>query len=322
MNHKIYLIILTGALLFSSCSRGKKADEAVRIVYVNSYHEGYGSSDDVMEGIVETLQGENIELKTFFLDAKRKTTRPEIHESVQLILREIQNFNPALMIVSDDNAVKELVVPFFNNSSLPVVFCGVNWSAEQYGPGSNITGMLEVLPLRECLGEVISNYPETKRLVVLSENSLSEQNNRLLLDTLYRNLGLEVTYKLADDFETWEAMFLEANNDADLIYMPTNGAIKNWDNNYAREIIENNIKIPVVTCDDFMMPYAVFGLTKVAKEQGVWAAKTAMEVLHGKSPAEIPQTRNREMKAWLNDTLAKRINFRISEQMKSQVTHL
>jgi ABC-type uncharacterized transport system substrate-binding protein len=322
MNHKIYLLILTGALLFCSCSLNQKADEAVRIVYVNSYHEGYGSSDDVMEGIVETLQGENIELKKFFLDAKRKTVETDIQESVQHILREIQEFNPALMIVSDDNAVKELVVPYFNNSSLPVVFCGVNWSAEQYGLGSNITGMLEVLPLRECLKEVVSNYPETKRLVVLSENSLSEQNNRLLLDTLYRNMGLEVTYKLADDFEAWKAMFLEANSDADLIYMPTNGAIKNWDNNSAREIIENHVKIPVVTCDDFMMPYAVFGLTKVAKEQGVWAAKTAMEVLHGKSPADIPQTRNREMKAWLNDSLAARINFRISEQMKSQVTHL
>jgi ABC-type uncharacterized transport system substrate-binding protein len=322
MNHKIYFIILTGALLFCSCSPNQKSDEAVRIVYVNSYHEGYGSSDDVMEGIVETLKDENVKLKTFFLDAKRKTEETEIQELVQHILKEIKDFNPALLIVSDDNAVKELVVPYFNNSSLPVVFCGVNWSAAQYGLGQNVTGMLEVLPLRECLREVISNYPETKRLVVLSENSLSEQNNRLLLDTLYRNMGLEVTYQLADDFETWKAMFLKANSDADLIYMPTNGAIKNWDNNTAKEIIEENIKIPVVTCDDFMMPYAVFGLTKVAREQGVWAAKTAMEVLHGKSPADIPQTRNREMKAWLNDTLADRINFRISEQMKSKVTHL
>jgi ABC-type uncharacterized transport system substrate-binding protein len=321
MNHKNYLFILIGVLLFCSCSRGKKADEAVRIVYINSYHEGYGSSDDVMEGIIETLRVEDVELMTYFLDAKRKITESEIQESVKNILQEIKQFNPALMIVSDDNAVKELVVPYFNNTSLPVVFCGVNWSAEQYQLGSNVTGMLEVLPLRECLTEVILTYPETRKLVVLSENSLSEQNNRLLLDTLYRNLGLEVIYKLAEDFDTWKTMFLEANGNADIIYMPTNGAIRNWDNDSAKDIIEKNIKIPVVTCDDFMMPYAVFGLTKVAKEQGIWAAKTAMAILTGQSPTEIPFTRNREMKAWLNDTLAIQINFRISEQMKIQVTH-
>jgi hypothetical protein len=34
------------------------------------------------------------------------------------------------------------------------------------------------------------------------------------------------------------------------------------------KVLKKNIKIPIVTCDDFMMPFAVFGLTKVAKEQG------------------------------------------------------
>ncbi len=322
MKQIIYGFFFIGAFLLSSCGSVKKEDEAFRIVYVNSYHAGYGSSDDVMEGINETLKEENVEMKIFFLDAKRKTAETETGESVQIILEEIEAFNPGLLIVSDDNAVKDLVVPHFNVTELPVVFCGVNWSTEQYNLGDNVTGMLEVLPLRELLSEVISNYPETRKLVVLSENSLSEQNNRMLLDTLYRNIGLDVTYSLANDFESWERMFLEASQNADLIYMPTNGAIKGWNDSEAKNIIEENLKVPVVTCDDFMMPYAVFGLTKVAREQGEWAAQTALEIIRGKSPSEIPYTANKQTRAWLNTSFANQIKFRMSEGMKSQCTQL
>lgn len=322
MKFILYTIVFTGAILLNTCAFTNKVDKAFRMAYINSYHEGYGPSDDVMEGITETLQKENVELKTFYLDAKRKTTRAEIEEKVQSILEEICEFKPGLLIVSDDNAVKDLVVPYFNNTSLPVVFCGVNWSAEQYQLGSNVTGMLEVLPLRECLAEIMANYPESKKLVVLSENSLSEQNNRILLDTLYRNLDLEVTYSLAEDFETWKTMYLEGSKSAGIIYLPTNGAIKNWNNEEALRFVDENTKVPVVTCDDFMMPYAVFGLTKVAREQGEWAAQTALQIRAGKSPADFPYAKNTHTKAWLNNKLADKIAFRMSEKMKSRCTHL
>lgn len=316
------ILFFTACILIISCNSVNKSNSAKKIFYVNSYHAGYGSSDDIMLGITETFSDKNIELKTFFLDTKRKSSAPEIKESITNALAEIKSFNPDLLLVSDDNAVKDLVVPYFNNLKTPVVFCGVNWSAEQYNLGKNVTGMLEVLPLKELLVEVISNYPKSKKLVILSENSLSEQNNKMLLDTLYKNLGLEVKYSLANDFAEWKNYFLEANKTADIIYMPTNGAIKNWNENEAKKLVEENLKIPAVTCDDFMMPYVIFGLTKVAKEQGMWAAKTAIKILDDKKPHEITYSKNIQTKAWLNKTLADKINFKISEEIKQKCTQL
>ena len=56
--------------------------------------------------------------------------------------------NPDLLIVSDDNAVKYLVVPNFQDDPMPIVFCGVNWTADQYDLSHcNITGILELLPI-------------------------------------------------------------------------------------------------------------------------------------------------------------------------------
>jgi hypothetical protein len=129
-------------------------------------------------------------------------------------------------------------------------------------------------------------------------------------------------YLLADDFQTWKEYFLQANENADLIYMPTNGAIKNWDDEEAQKLVEENLKIPAITCDDFMMPYVVFGLTKVAKEQGEWAAETALEILYGKKPSEIPYTKNTQTTAFINATLAGKVDFRLSNEMKKKVENI
>jgi hypothetical protein len=91
--YRIFIFIVLTGFLFISCNSIKDG-RTQRIFYINSYHAGYGSSDDVMEGITETLASENVELKIYFHDAKRKTTVQEIQQSVKNILQEIKQFNP------------------------------------------------------------------------------------------------------------------------------------------------------------------------------------------------------------------------------------
>ena len=93
------------------------------------------------------------------------------------------------------------------------------------------------------------------------------------------------------------------------------GAIKNWDHEKALRIIDQHIKVPLVTCEDFMMPYCVFGLTQTSKEQGTWAAETANKILQGTSPADIPFSRNHMTTVWINSRLAEKINFQLEEDL-------
>ena len=95
----------------------------------------------------------------------------------------------------------------------------------------------------------------------------------------------------------------------DIIYVVTHAAVKDWDHAEAIRFIENHINVPVVTCEDFMMPYAVFGLTKVAREHGIGAASRAKKILQGSSPSEFPVTSNRLSTKWLNSSLAEKIGF-------------
>jgi len=322
---RIYLFLLSllivGKMVSCQTSQEGKNTETPRIFYVNSYHPGYGSSDDVMAGIESVLSDKNVQWKTTFMDTKNHPGEAAIQTKVDEILQQIEEYQPHLIIASDDNAIKYLIEPYFKNQEIPVVFCGVNWSADQYGlPASNVTGMLEVLPIQEMLIEMKNYYPEANQLMVLSENTNSEKKNKTLLDTLYQRMGFSTEYALVNNFEEWKSAFLRGNEKYDLIFIPTNGAIKNWNETAAIEFVKQNIKVPVLASDDFMMKYAVFGLTKIAAEQGEWAAKTALDILEkAKNPDQIPLAKNQQTKAWINQELAEVIGFKPDPELSADL---
>jgi ABC-type uncharacterized transport system substrate-binding protein len=306
MKKNALLIIL--CILAISCK--KNTESKHKVFYINSYHEGYGSSDDIMEGIFEVFKNEPVEVESFFMDTKRAGDQVSIQEKVDLVLKKISQFNPDIIIASDDDAVKYVIVPHFKNKDIPVIFCGVNWTADAYGlPSNNVTGMLEVLPIEESVEWIHQYYPEARKLLVLSEHSDSEIKNTEVLDPIFRSLSLEPEYVMVKDFEEWKTVFQNAQGQFDLIYLPTNGAIKGWEEEKAIDFVQEHIQKPVFTCDDFMMPYAVFGLTKIAKEQGEWAAESTLEVLGGKQIQDIAITKNKNWQGYFNLTMANTIDM-------------
>ncbi|NJM93266.1 MAG: hypothetical protein HC842_00160 [Cytophagales bacterium] len=197
-----------------------------RIFYINSYHPGYPASDETLRGLGENLDSRLFDLDTFFLDTKRRPDSASVAQRVSLCLAHLRSFDPDLVVVSDDDAVKYVVVPHLSGTSLPVIFCGVNWSAQSYGLSSkNVTGMLEVLPLESSLTLFSRALPWANRLAVISENSNSERRNTELLDTLYRRMGWLPSYYLVDTFDEWKAALLASQDSAELLYLPTNGAL-------------------------------------------------------------------------------------------------
>jgi ABC-type uncharacterized transport system substrate-binding protein len=310
MESIVAVVGLAGAFLLHAILVSPASAASWRVFYVNSYHQGYPSSDETMAAIRGVLGREGVAIETAYLDAKRHPLEVDVRGRATAALAAIRRFAPRVVIASDDDAVKYVLAPHFRDGAIPAVFCGVNWSAKQYGlPSASVTGMLEVVPIEETLREVRGRWPGARRLRVLSEDSVSERSNRELLDPRYRALGLEPSYALVGEFEDWKRGFETAQREADIVYLPTNGAIRGWDARAAGEWVRRYIRRPVVTCDDFMMPYAAFGLTKVAGEQGDWAAGAAMEILRGKRPSDIAITANRQTRCYFNTELAARIGF-------------
>jgi len=238
--HWVVLLFLTftGMGIYQYCQPFEI--EKMKVVYVNSYHPGHPSSDEIMESVLGSF------------------------------------------------------------------------------PAGQVTGMLEILPLGELLELTRSYYPGMSDLLILTENTTTSRKQQQMLDTLFDRLDLNVSYEMINDFDTWKTIFKEANDAYDAIYIPTNGAILGWDHDEAVSHVKKYIKVPLLTCEDFMMPYVVLGVTKVASEHGSWSAGTAKKILQGTSPEDIPVTRNQQSVTWLNSTLADQIGFNPDSMLVSK----
>jgi ABC-type uncharacterized transport system substrate-binding protein len=293
----------------SAAVRGEEPEKR-RIFHLDSYLKGYGISDDTAEGLKSVLRDKPVQVSTFFMDTKHHASEAELKDVAARARAAIDAFQPHVIIASDDAAVKYVVAPFYKDGPIPVVFCGVNWSAEPYGlPTAHVTGMVEVVPVLEAVQLARKYFPSLRRLGVLSEDSLSERNNKALLEPKYQALGLEVTYVMVGDFASWKREFERLQNTVDVLYLPTQGAVKDWDDAEAAAFVKAHTRKPAISTDDFMMPYALLGLTKTQVEQGEWAARTALEILDGRKPADIPVVRNRRRIAYVNTTLAAVLHF-------------
>lgn len=307
-------LILFSLAIFQMCIPAESNKTVV--TYINSFHRGHPSSDDIMYGILENFPTDSFDIDTYFMDTKRNPSKEHILARADQLFDTILSKNPDILLISDDNAIKYIVKPHLDQLDMPVVFCGINWTDAEYDlPLEKVTGMLEILPVADMVLTMKSYYPEMSKLLFLSENTTTSRKEKQLLDTLFDRVGVEVDHELVDDFDGWKHVFKEANDLYDIIYLPTNGAIKGWDRNEAVSFITQYIKVPVVTTEDFMMPYCVFGLTKVAKEQGVWVALTAKKILRGRDITDFKVTRNKESTYWINTNLAERIGFKPGQEL-------
>ena len=243
---QIAFLILFGALFCQMCTPPKSEKKV--ITYINSFHRGHPSSDDIMDGILENMPADSFEISTYFMDTKRNPSNAHIEQIAAQLYDTILAANPDILLVSDDNAVKYIVKPHLEDLSMPVVFCGVNWTDAEYDlPNDKVTGMLEILPVADMILTMRSYYPDMENVLFLSENTTTSRKEKQLLDTLFTRVGVEVAHQLVDDFDQWKPVFKEANQLYDLIYLPTNGAIKGWKREEAIEFIGREIRVPVVS---------------------------------------------------------------------------
>lgn len=80
-----------------------------KVLFIDSYHEGYGWSDGITTGIKTGLQDSGVELKVIRMDTKRNTGDAFKKEAALKAKAEIEAFKPDVVIASDDNASKFLI---------------------------------------------------------------------------------------------------------------------------------------------------------------------------------------------------------------------
>jgi len=272
-----------------------------KVVFVNSYHQGYEWSDGEEAGARGVLEASGVEVRFFRMDTKRQPD-PKAQKEAGLKAKElIDSVRPDAVIVADDNAVDEVLAAHYRNAKVPFVFCGVNWDASAYGlPYANATGMLEIGLVKELVDN-LKEYARGGRVGLLAADTESQRVDGKFFGQLLHGLASEQYVKT---FADWKEQFRRMQDEVDVLIVGNPSGITQWDNAEAAEWALAHGKIPSGTIHEFVMPYAMLGMTKVAQEQGIWAAKTVLEILKGKAPSAIPIARNKEAKLKINVKLA------------------
>ena len=190
----MYLLGLSAVLVSSAYG----AQEKRRIFVVSSHSKDYLWSQSTQSGLTDAMlnygyldnaqqaeaftKNDHVEsskalIQKTWMDTKRKHSSEELAQTTVRIMREIDAFNPDLVLLGDDNAANYIGNQLLD-TPIPVVFWGINGLPLKYGlvenmdsPGHNVTGVWQAGYAKESLDLLKILSPEVETFAVLACDS-------------------------------------------------------------------------------------------------------------------------------------------------------
>ncbi|MGD0784965.1 MAG: ABC transporter substrate binding protein [Sedimentisphaerales bacterium] len=269
--------------------------KSMKVLIVHSYDPDYFWVQRITSGIMKELADMPVEVKMFYMDTKRKSNEASMVTAGNEAAEVVTQWKPDIVIASDDPAQKYFVSRYVGDNNLPVVFCGVNNDAKDYGyPASNVTGVLERPHFEETLKFLAVLRPGFKRIAIISEDPLTAELDPRFMRTAPPPFEVQ-SYTTCKSFDEWQKALKDAQDKADAIGVCTYCLIKRTGTNEnmpPAEIMRwtlDNSALPVIGFLDFVIEDgALCGVVESAEEQGLRAGQIAKAILGGKKPSEFP----------------------------------
>jgi ABC-type uncharacterized transport system substrate-binding protein len=277
-----------------------------KILMIDSYHQGYAWTDDIIAGVKKTV-GSNYDLKIVHMDTKRNGAEDAKKAAAQQVKAVIDSWKPDVVIAADDNSSKYVVVPFLKGGNVPVVFCAVNWDASEYGfPSSNVTGMLEVSLIPQII-ESMSKFAKGQRVGFIGADN---ETDRKEAASITKKFGVQLKPRFVKTFDEWKSAYKDMQTEVDMLLVINNSGISGWDDAAAKKFTRETATIPSGSSHDFVAPFVLVTYAKLGTEQGEWAATTAIDMLKGKGAKEIPVTTNKRGQLYVNTAMADKLGVK------------
>ena len=227
-----FLFLVTQVVCATAPSGGDKA----RVLVVHSYGSQHVCGRPQGDGVAAALaeggwrQGDNLELRSVFMDTKKVYTTPEaIKERAQLALQAVDEFKPHVLVVLDDNAIREVMLPLVDREGLSIVFSGMNGQPHDYdkkakflqsvkAPGHNVTGVYEKLHLVKSLrvmAAALGDLQPGDHVVGITDYSPTGNAITRQFELELAGVSTDLGWKLrrVKDFEEYKALIEEINAD-------------------------------------------------------------------------------------------------------------
>ena len=323
-----------------------------RVMIVHSYERDHICGAPQADGIVAALSeagwviGENLQILPYYMDTKKSHTTPEaIHEQAHIALRLVDKFVPQVVVVLDDNAIREVMLPLVGRDDVSVVFSGMNGQPETYNetipfmhnkqrPGSNVTGVYEKLWASKSLvvmNAALGNTNKSNRVVGITDYSPTGNAITRQFELEITNEDLPITWQLrrVKDFTEYSDLIKELNADDDVVAIyPAALSLKTADGaTYtAKEILawttENSIK-PEMALNYYFAKIGLFGGAAVDFDaMGHLAGEKVAQILRGKKAGELPIEDAKDYAIVFNTSRAKVLGITIPDALLTAADHV
>lgn len=322
MRKKLSFIVLCFIVFGCTHERQSPSEQQFagkKILYINSYHAGYTWSDGIESALKQEIGATKAELKTIYLNTKWKRSEEQKQQAGLIAKQTIEQYQPDIVITSDDNAAKYVIAPYYKDAPLPFVFCGINWDVSDYRfPYTNVTGMIEVEAVQSLVNE-LARYAKGQRLGYLGLDALSE-HKKVKYSELHMQRQFDKTY-FVNNVKDWKADFIKLQAEVDMLILGVQASLKHWDNAEAKAFVMEYTRIPTGASYDWMMDYALIGIIKIPEEHGRWSAKTALNILDGMEVSDIPIVHSSENRVLVNQKLADKLDIALSQELLDLAHH-
>jgi len=280
--------------LNSRVNSGKKV-----ILHISSYSVQIERERSQIEVIRQTLESNgNMEYRNLNLNSYEHRNNANFDDIYSHMIRA--NYitdNIDIVLTSDNEAFKFVLDNYFILfPNKPVVFCGVN-NLETYTLNSLeefVTGISGAISFEETTREMLSLYPETKRIFILNDYSLSRSfNMRKDIEEDIENNAFPVEFIFCEN-KPFEDVLEEIRNfRSDTLVLIGNYLVDSNGILYPEIDIQKQVTAasnnPVFCLSAVYMGHGTLGgLVSAPEVKSRIAVSMAIDILNGKHVSEIP----------------------------------
>ena len=272
-----------------------------KILILNSYHQGYLWSDEIIKGIEVASQNSNNEISFYieYMDSKRVPIKKATSETLKSLNKKYHLGSDKqkglfdLIITADDNALNFMLD---HQKTLcpdtPIVFCGINnLPAALEIPQPNITGVISEIDLLSLLNFALKAHPKTNEILFLSDHTPSGQAIEDQGKASLANFPIPTKFISGKDYthnEFFRMISSLPKNKIVLLGVWTKDKNQNFikAEDFISQLTRAS-KSPVYSCVD-LRKGVVGGKTNTGRHHGQAAFTIANKILNGTKAENIP----------------------------------
>lgn len=272
--------------------------DSKKVLLFHSYHVGYKWSDDITSAVQKTFRNNESEtgkigLYVEFLDTKRYSSQHYRNSLFTFLKEKYKDLSFDAILCSDNNALNFLLIHReWLFPDIPIIFCGINNFHPSLLRGEkNITGVNETVDSEQTIELMRSIHPDTKRIVVVSDDS---PTGMILLQDIIKQSRLhsDIEWVFPSANNRQELLTTLANlSKNDLVYynIYLQDDIGHLEYDSSATLISSHSPVPVYGSIGFFLGYGLVGgyMTNAAY-QGENAAKQVLKILAGIPVDNIP----------------------------------